>query len=146
MSDKSTASSSNSSDPCPLGALSRAAPSDPLAETWEKLEVVRRRLADDMKDKETEFERFKEETLWRLNALSDRTIETARMEENDTEERLARNREKADAEFAEWKAHLDERSHDEKLLDALAENAFEGLLPFSEPVADDTLRSGGDGT
>jgi hypothetical protein len=125
---------------------------DPLAETWEKLEIVRRKLADDMKGKKTEFERFKEETLWRLNALSDRTIEIARMEEKDTEERLELDREEADSEFAEWKERLCERVHGEKFLDALAENAFEHLLPFRKSgfdgtkdisAADDVPRGGG---
>ncbi|MDR2178715.1 MAG: hypothetical protein LBP21_00275 [Synergistaceae bacterium] len=130
MSDKSAASDTLSNTP------------DTLLETGDKLENVRRRLAEDMEGKKIEFERFKEETLWRLNAMSDRTIEIARMEEKDVEERLAQDREEAEAAFADWKTRLRERLWDEKFLDVLAKDAFDGLLPFFESA--DTLGEGGD--
>ena len=84
-----------------------------------------------MQSKKIEFERFKEETLWRLNALSDRTIDIAREKEKDVEERLARDREESDSEFALWKTRLHERLGDEGFLDALAKDAFDRLL-FTE--------------
>jgi gas vesicle protein len=104
---------------------------DPLAETGERLEIVRKRLADDIQNKKMEFERFKEETLWRLNALSDRTIDIAREKEKDVEERLAQDREESDSEFGVWKTRLQKRLDDEEFLDALAKDAFDRLL-FTE--------------
>ncbi|MDR1621190.1 MAG: hypothetical protein LBS00_02320 [Synergistaceae bacterium] len=118
-------------------AFAGAAFSDPLVETRGKLEAVRKQLAYDMEDKKNELERFKEETLWRLNAMSDRTIELARMKEKDVEECLARDREKLEAELAAWKELLYERLHDEKFLDVLVKDAFDRLLPS---------RNGGDST
>jgi hypothetical protein len=118
--------------------------SDPLAETEERLKVVRKRLADDMKGKEREFERFKEETLWRLNALSDRTIDIARMKDKNVEECLAQDRGEMDSEFAAWKTHLQERLSDEGFIDVWAKDAFDRLLPFREGTADN--RNGGDST
>jgi hypothetical protein len=106
--------------------------SDPLAETGEKLEAMRQRLAEDMEDRKIEFERLKEETLWRLNAMSDRTIEIAHLEEEDVKERLAGNREEAESELAVWKERLHERLCDKNFLDVLdvwVEDAFDQLLP-----------------
>jgi hypothetical protein len=112
---------------------------DPLVEAGEMLEAARRRLTDDMNGKRIEFERFKEETLWRLNALSDRTIDIAREKEKDVEERLVRRRKEADLEFDAWKARIHQRLNDEALLDVWAEDAVDRLLPFSEKAL-----SGGD--
>ncbi|MDR2136883.1 MAG: hypothetical protein LBO68_01220 [Synergistaceae bacterium] len=103
--------------------------SDPLVSTWEKLETLRIQIAGDMENKKTEMERFKEETLWRLNSLSDRTIEIARMEERDVEERVAQDKTKIKAELDRWKARARQRVLDEKFLDTLAEQAILLLLP-----------------
>ncbi|MDR2522098.1 MAG: hypothetical protein LBC93_00105 [Synergistaceae bacterium] len=102
---------------------------DPLAAAQEKLEAMSRRLAGDMEARKTEFERFKEDTLWRLNALSDRTIENAREEEREVEERLARDRAEAGKRLAAWREHLLERVRAGELVAALTKDAFERLLP-----------------
>ncbi|MDR1379828.1 MAG: hypothetical protein LBJ36_12380 [Synergistaceae bacterium] len=113
--------------------LGKAKPSspelDPLVSTWTELEALRARLAEDMEDKKTEMERFKEETLWRLNSLSDRTIEIARMEGRNAEARVAQDKAETEAELAQWKARVRERVLDEKILDTLAEQTILRLLP-----------------
>jgi hypothetical protein len=112
-------------------ANSRAAP-DPISATREALSAIERRLENDMMRKRIEFERFKEETLWRLNTMSDRTLEIAR-EEEDEAAVLARDRADADARFAEWKARLDGRAGREEFLETLTREAFESLLPSFAP-------------
>ena len=108
---------------------------DPLVSIQAKLEAVRERIMDDMKKKEVGFEFFKEETLWRLNTLSDRTIEIAREEESEVEERLKRELVEAEAVLADWKARFQERLYDEEWLDTLIDKAFKSLLePFSAPL------------
>ncbi|MDR1979736.1 MAG: hypothetical protein LBQ42_13455 [Synergistaceae bacterium] len=126
MSDKFLAPPGNPSDS-----------SDPLVETREKLEALRSQLADDMESKKVEFERFKEETLWRLNAMSDRTIEIVRMEAKNVEDRLARDRERLETELAAWKKNLYQRLHDEKFLDVLAKDAFDHLFPSFEELKEE---------
>lgn len=106
-----------------------ALPPDPLAAAQEKLEAMSRRLAGDMEARKTEFERFKEDTLWRLNALSDRTIENAHEEEREVEERLARDRAEAGKRLAAWRERLLARVRDGELVAALTKDAFERLLP-----------------
>jgi predicted phage-related endonuclease len=102
---------------------------DPLTATRAELTVLQERLASDMENKKAELERFKEETLWRLNAMSDRTVEIAHMEENGVEARLAQDEAEADSRLAKWRAQVYERVHDERLLDDLAKKFFERLLP-----------------
>ncbi|MDR2528877.1 MAG: hypothetical protein LBD04_07665 [Synergistaceae bacterium] len=106
-----------------------AAVPDPLAAAREQIEAMSRRLAGDMEARKIEFERFKEDTLWRLNALSDRTIENARAEEREVDERLAQDRAEADARSAAWRERLLTRARDKELIAALAKDAFERLLP-----------------
>jgi hypothetical protein len=110
----------------------KAERSDPLASTREELETLRGQLAGNMEDRKIEMERFKEETLWRLNALSDRTIETASMEERSVEARIAQDKAKIEAELARWKARAREQVLDEKILNALADQAVLRLLPPME--------------
>jgi hypothetical protein len=111
-------------------------PLDPLAATREALNALRRRLEADMETKRIEFERFKEETLWRLNAMSDRTLEIAREEGAGVDDALARDREDADAEFADWKTRLGGCAGGKEFLEALAREAFESLVPsFAPPPA-----------
>jgi hypothetical protein len=124
---------------------------DPIAATREELEVMRGQLAGDMENKKTEFQRHREETLGHLNAMSDRTIEIARMGGKDVEESLARDRREMEAEFAVWQEGFQERLCDEKFLDALAQDAFHRLLPLLGGAFDDsrdvpdTLGNRGDG-
>jgi hypothetical protein len=114
---------------------------DPLAETQRQIEALSERLTEGMRKKRAEFERFKEETLWRLNALSDRTIENARAEEREIEARLAQDKAEAEEELSVWRDCLSARARDEKLLVALAEEAFRRLLPVPEK---NTGGNGGD--
>jgi hypothetical protein len=107
---------------------------DPLAATGAELEVLRGRLAGDMEDRRVEMERFKEETLWRLDALSDRTIEIARVEERNVETRIAQDKVENEARLDQWKAQARERLLDEKTLDALTERAMLRLLPSVEKI------------
>jgi hypothetical protein len=106
---------------------------DPLAATRAELEILRGRLAGDMEDRKIEMERFKEETLWRLNALSDRTIEIARVEERNVEMHIAQNKMETEARLDRWKTQARERLLDENTLDALAGRAMLRLLPSLLP-------------
>lgn len=103
--------------------------SDPLVETREELELLRQQFAADAEARKTDFGRFREETVWRLNAMSDRTIEIARMEEENVKRRLAEERKKIDVRLAEWKKVFYERVHDEKFVDSVAMEAMKRLLP-----------------
>ena len=112
---------------------SKAEPeSDPLASTRAELEVLRGQLAGDMEDRKIEMERFKEETLWRLNSLSDRTIEIARAEAQDVEARIAQDKEETEARLDRWRTRVRERVLDEGFLNDLAERAVLRLLPPTE--------------
>jgi hypothetical protein len=104
--------------------------SDPLVSTRAELEALRIQLAGEMEDRKIEMERFKEETLWRLNSLSDRTVEIAHMEERDIEARIAQDKEETEAKLGLWKTRVRERVMDEKFLDALVEQAIHQLLPM----------------
>jgi hypothetical protein len=104
---------------------------DLLESARRKLEDTRATLLEDMKLKQDDLERFKEETLWQLNALSDRTIEIARMEENDVEARLAMDWAKTEAAIASWKGEMERCLDDESFIDVLVVAAFQRLLPDS---------------
>lgn len=103
---------------------------DPLVSTQEELESIRQQLAGDAESRKIELERFKEETLWRLNAMSDRTIEIARSEEDEVAVRLTEDRKKIDARIIEWEARLRDSLYNEDLLDSMAEDVLKRLLPI----------------
>ena len=107
----------------------RSSFADPLVATREELELLRRQFAADSEARKTEFERFREETIWRLNAMSDRTIDIACMEEENVKRRLVEERKKIDIRIAEWKKVLYERVHDEKFVNSVAMEAMKRLLP-----------------
>lgn len=102
---------------------------DPLAATKEELECLRRQFAEDTENRRIEFEHFKEETLWRLNAMSDRTIEIARLRENEVAMELAEDRKKYEVSIFEWEAQLRERLCDDALLNDVADKVLRHLLP-----------------
>lgn len=102
---------------------------DPLVEAKGELELLRRQLVEDAESRRAEFERFKEETLWRLNAMSDRTIEIAHLRENEVATELAEDRRKSEACILEWETRLRVRLCDEKLLNDAAEKVLKRLLP-----------------
>jgi hypothetical protein len=118
---------------------------DLFAETREELEFLRRQFEAMMKEKRVEFENLKEYTLWQLNSMSDRTVESAREEAGNIDVLLARDREKAESELAEWRARLLERIHDEKFLGRLALEAAEALLPLDFGAAVSLLNETGGG-
>ena len=105
---------------------------DPLVSTREELESIRRQLVEDAENRKIEFERFKEETLWRLNAMSDRTIEIARSKEDEVTAQLAEDRQKIDARILEWETRLRGSLYDEKLLADMAEDVLARLLPTGD--------------
>jgi hypothetical protein len=108
---------------------------DPFAAARGELEFFRRQVEAMAKENMGELESLKEYTLWRLNSMSDRTVEIAREEADGVDELLARDRAEAASELAGWRAALHERIHDEKFLDRLAREAVEALLP-REPGAE----------
>ena len=119
---------------------------DLFDETRGDLELLRRQFEGMMKEKRAEFENLKEYTLWQLNSMSDRTVELAREEAENVDALLARDRERAESEFAEWRARLHERIHDEKFLGRLAQEAMEALLPPDSEAAVGILHEPGGGT
>jgi hypothetical protein len=114
---------------------------DIFAATREELEFLRRQFEAMMREKRTEAENFKEDSLWQLNSMSDRTVEIAREEALEVDVLLARDREKVDSELAEWRTRLHGRIHDEEFLGRLAVEAVEALLPqdsYAAGVLDDS--------
>ncbi|MDR1873827.1 MAG: hypothetical protein LBQ90_02275 [Synergistaceae bacterium] len=105
--------------------------SDPLVVVAGELEAIREKLAGDAANREIEFARFRRETLERLNAMCDRTIETARAGEENVKARIAKDREEIDARVDAWRERLALRIGDEAFLDSLAADAVSMLLPSS---------------
>lgn len=118
-------------------------PGDPLRETAEKLEVLRLGFVEDMEYRSLEIERFKEDTLWRLNALSDRTIEIARAEEEKTDARLKDGLARANALVAEWEASFFKYLHDGNFVGEMADDVLRRLLPAGEGRVE--FEEGGEG-
>ncbi|MDR3265255.1 MAG: hypothetical protein LBT15_04490 [Synergistaceae bacterium] len=111
---------------------------DPLTATGEELEAIRGELAGDAENKKAEFARFREDTLRRLSDVCDRTIETARMEEERVKARVAGDREEIDARVAGLCETWRDRLSDDGILDALVTEIVRRLLP------NDLLAKGGE--
>ncbi|MDR3231286.1 MAG: hypothetical protein LBT65_07590 [Synergistaceae bacterium] len=105
--------------------------SDPLTATGEELEALRGELDGDVESKKAEFARFREETLEHLSAMCDRTIESARLEEERLRTRVARDREEIDARIDSLREMWGDRlsGRDEAFLDAFVTDVVQRLLP-----------------
>jgi transcription initiation factor TFIIIB Brf1 subunit/transcription initiation factor TFIIB len=102
---------------------------DALTSAKIELEAIRASIARDTEDKRLELERFKEDALWRLNAVSDRTIEIAAMEGKDVEARINLDWTQREAAIAEWRGKVERRLSDGDFIAAVADAALERLLP-----------------
>ncbi len=104
------------------------APKDPLLLMEEELELLHRKLAHDAESKQIEFERFREETLWRLNSMSERTIEIARLEESEADVELIRDRAKWDERVVSWRERVRREVLNDGFLDDFVDDALTQLL------------------
>ncbi len=103
-------------------------PKDPLLLMEEELELMHRKLAHDAESKQIEFERFREETLWRLNSMSERTIDIARLEESQADAELIQDRAKWDERIEAWKERVRQEVLNDDFLDSLVHDALTQLL------------------
>lgn len=90
---------------------------------------MRRKLALDAEAKQIEFDHFREENLWRLNAMSERTLEMAALEEDEVDAFLAQDEKKWHERVEALKRSLERELLDGPFLDGLAEELFARLLP-----------------
>ena len=102
---------------------------DELTQTRQELETLHLKLKADAEAKREELERFKEDTLWRLNSLSDHSIELARGERAAVDADLEQDRLEWEKRVALWVSRLSKEIFDDAFLDSLAELAFQTLLP-----------------
>ncbi|NLL37547.1 MAG: hypothetical protein GX256_08525 [Fretibacterium sp.] len=100
-----------------------------LSRTREALQDLQLRLEQEEAEKLEELKQFKQDTLGRLNSLSEHSIELARKERLLVEADLERDR-------ADWKSRIESEverlsleSFDDAFLEPLAELAFQELLP-----------------
>lgn len=102
---------------------------DPLVEMENELSALNGKLTLDAEAKKIEFEHLKEETLWRLNAMSERTLEMAALEEDEVDMFLAQDEKKWGARLEEAGSLMERHVMNEQFLQGFVSTAFERLLP-----------------
>lgn len=108
---------------------------DPLIEMEQALSALTQKLSLDAEGKKNEFEHLMGETLWRLNAMSERTLEMVTLEEDEVDTFIAQNEKKWRERLEEDRRLTEQRLMNDAFLDTIVENALERLFLFKEEGA-----------